>query len=238
MPDSLVIEEIPSLKARAGELVVEVKAAGVNFPDVLMIQNKYQHRPQLPFSPGYEIVGVVKEVGAGGVGLAAVQIGKLMGAKIIACASSIQKLEFCKRHGADELVNYDAGDFREQLSSLCAEGVDVALDPVGGTYTERVVRSMASGGRHLVVGFSSGEIPKLPLNLVLLKSCTILGVAWDSYSRREPQGCRSNIAQLLVWIAEGKLKPALTAEYPLERAAQALEDVMHRRVQGKVIVVP
>ncbi len=147
-------------------------------------------------------------------------------------------LDVCRRFGADELINYESDDLRAQLARVSDQGVDVALDPVGGAHSERVVRSMAWGGRYLVVGFSSGEIPKRPLNLPLLKGCAILGVAWDSYSRRDQQQARANIAQLSAWIAEGKLQPAVTAEYPLDRAALALDHVMQRKVQGKVVVVP
>jgi NADPH2:quinone reductase len=290
-----------------------MKAAGVNFPDVLMILNKYQHRPELPFSPGYEIAGVIKEVGAGvsginpgdagvamirfggfaeevrveasrflpisdqidfrlaaafplaygtsyhalkdraalkagetllvlgasgGVGLAAVQIGKLMGARVIACASSSERLELCRQHGADDVINYTTENLRERLAQITERGVDVALDPVGADYSEQIVRNMAWGGRFLVVGFASGGIPKLPLNLPLLKGCSIVGVAWDSHSRRDPQGYRVNIAQLAAWIAEGKLRPVVTGEYPLQEAASALELLMQRKVQGKLIVVP
>ncbi len=314
LPNTLSVDDVASPQAGAGELVVIVKAAGVNFPDLLMIQNKYQHRPTLPFSPGYELAGVVKEVGAGvsafapgdagvsmlraggfaeealvpadrfwpippqldfklaavfplaygtsyhalkdraalrpgetllvlgaagGVGLAAVQLGKLMGAKVIACASSEEKLALCKQHGADEVINYTRNDLRAELKRINGDrGVDVALDPVGGPYAEPVVRSMAWGGRYLVVGFTAGEIARLPLNLPLLKGCAIVGVAWDTYSRRDPEGARTNMSEMISWIASGQLKPVVTAEYSLDDAVQALEDVMHRKVQGKVVIVP
>lgn len=312
-PDQLSLEEVPSPRASKGELIVSMKAAGVNFPDVLMILNKYQHRPTLPFSPGYEISGVVKEVGtdvsgikpgdagvaiirhggfaeevridatrflpipdlidfrlaaafplaygtsyhalkdraalkagetllvlgaSGGVGLAAVQIGKLLGARVIACASSTERLELCRQYGADEVINYTNETLRQRLVNLTADGVDVALDPVGADYSEQIIRSMAWGGRFLVVGFASGVIPKLPLNLPLLKGCAVVGVAWDSYSRHDPRGYRANIAQLAAWIAEGKLWPVVTGEYRLHEAASALDLMMRRGVQGKLIVVP
>jgi NADPH2:quinone reductase len=313
LPKDLVVEEIPSPTPGAGEVLVEVKAAGVNFPDVLMIQNKYQHRQALPFSPGYEIAGVVKALGpnvsglevgdagiamlrsgafaeealapaerfwripsdvdfvdaaafplaygtsyhalkdrgrlqpgetllvlgaAGGVGLAGVQLGKLMGAKVIACASSDEKLETCKRAGADMLINYRTQDLREAVRALVGDrGVDVVLDPVGGTYTEPAVRSMAWFGRYLVVGFTSGEIARIPMNLPLLKGCALVGVAWDTYSRRDPKGGQQNITEMIEWIRSGKLKPTVTARYSLEDAPRALEDVMERRVQGKVVIV-
>jgi NADPH2:quinone reductase len=314
LPKDLVVEETASPVPREGQVLVTVKAAGVNFPDVLMIQDKYQHRQTLPFSPGYEIAGVVKALGpnviglevgdagiamlrsgafaeeavvpaerfwripkdvdfvdaaafplaygtsyhalkdrgrlqagetllvlgaAGGVGLAGVQLGKLMGAKVIACASSDEKLETCKQAGADMVINYSRQDFREALKAVAGDrGIDVVLDPVGGAYTEPAVRSMAWFGRYLVVGFTSGEIARIPMNLPLLKGCSLVGVAWDTYSRRNPEGGRQNIAEMIEWIRSGKLKPAETARYPLEDAPRALEDVMERRVQGKVVIVP
>ena len=314
MPGDLVLEDVPSPQPGQGEVLVTVKAAGVNFPDVLMIQNKYQHRPPLPFSPGYEIAGVIKAVGpgvsglqvgdagvamlrygafaeeavapanrfwripsdvdfvaaaafplaygtsyhalkdrgrlqsgetlmvlgaAGGVGLAAVQLGKLMGAKVIACASSDEKLALCREHGADMLINYRTQNLRDAVKQLTQErGVDVILDPVGGEYAEPAVRSMAWFGRYLVVGFTSGDIPRIPMNLPLLKGCSLVGVAWDTYSRRNPEGGQKNISEMIGWIREGKLRPAVTAKYPLAEAARALEEVMQRRVQGKVVIVP
>jgi NADPH2:quinone reductase len=314
LPKDLVVEEVPSPVPGEGEVLVSVKAAGVNFPDVLMIQNKYQHRQTLPFSPGYEVAGVVKALGAGvtgfevgdagiamlrsgafaeeaivpaerfwripkgvdfvdaaafplaygtsyhalkdrgrlqpgetllvlgaagGVGLAGVQLGKLMGATVIACASSDEKLETCKRAGADMAINYKTQDFREAVKALVGDrGVDVVLDPVSGPYAEAAVRSMAWFGRYLVVGFTSGEIPRIPMNLPLLKGCSLVGVAWDTYSRRNPAGGKQNVAEMIEWIRSGKLKPAVTARYKLEDAPKALEDVMERRVQGKVVIVP
>jgi NADPH2:quinone reductase len=314
MPADLVVEDVSSPRPGKGEVLVTVKAAGVNFPDVLMIQNKYQHRPPLPFSPGYEISGVVKALGpdvaglavgdagiamlrfggfaeealvpaerfwripadvdfiaaaafplaygtsyhalkdrarlqpgetlvvlgaAGGVGLAGVQLGKLMGAKVIACASSDEKLATCRAHGADLAVNYRRQNLRDTLKELTQDrGVDVVLDPVGGDYAEPSVRSMAWSGRYLIVGFTSGEIPRIPLNLPLLKGCSLVGVAWDTYSRRNPQGGETNISEMIAWIREGKLKPVVSAQYPLAEAPRALDDMMQRRVQGKVVIVP
>ena len=312
-PADLTLENVASPQPAAGEVLVTVKAAGVNFPDVLMIQDKYQHRQTLPFSPGYEIAGVVKQLGpgvtgiapgdagvamlrsggfadealvpadrfwqipadvdfvdaaafplaygtsyhalkdrgqlrpgetllvlgaAGGVGLAAVQLGKLMGARVIACASTAEKLALCKREGADALINYRAENLREAVKQITqGRGVDVILDPVGGAYAEPAVRSMAWYGRYLVVGFTSGEISRLPMNLPLLKGCALVGVAWDTYSRRDPAGGRKNIAELIAWICSKQLKPAVTARYSLEQARQALDDVMQRKVQGKAVIV-
>ncbi len=313
-PATLTVEETPTPVPGHGELLVNVKAAGVNFPDVLMIQNKYQHRPQLPFTPGYEIAGTVQQAGAGvagfsvgdagvaiirsggfaqqaivaadrfwrlprnfdfriaaafplaygtsyhalkdraalkpgetlvvlgaagGVGLAAVQLGKIMGARVIACASSDEKLATCKRYGADELINYGTQNLREAIRTLTADaGADVVLDPVGGEFAEPCVRSMAWNGRYLVVGFAAGEIPRVPLNLPLLKGCSIVGVAWDTYSRRYPAGGQANIDEMIAWIVAGRLQPVVTAEYTLDNAARALEDVLRRRVRGKVVIVP
>ena len=308
-PETLVLEEIPAPTAGPGQLLMTVKAAGVNVPDVLIIQGKYQIKPQLPFTPGYEVAGVVTAVGdgvagvqlgdhgvaqtalggfaeqavvnaklfftvpksvdfvaaaalpiaygtsyyalkdrghlqpgetllvlgaAGGVGLAAVQLGKLMGARVIACASSADKLATCKKHGADDLVNYASEDLREAIKRLTAgRGVDVVLDPVGGACAEPCVRGMAWKGRYLVVGFAAGEIPKIPLNLALLKGCSIVGVAC-----MEPAGSAENFRRLIAWIAAGELKPVVSATYPLARTADALTDMMRRKVQGKVVILP
>src|SRR6478752_112593 len=290
-PDTLTFEELPSPRAGAGEVVVSVKAASVNFPDVLIIQNKYQFKPPLPFSPGSELAGVVKEVGAGvsgfrpgdkviafttygafaeevktdatrllplpqgmdfvtgaaflltygtsdhalrdrgalragetllvlgaagGVGLAAIEIGKALGARVIACASSADKLAVCREHGADEGIDYAPEDLRERLKALTAgRGVDVVYDPVGGPYTEPAFRSLAWKGRLLVVGFADGEIPKLPLNLALLKGASAVGVFWGDFTRREPAANRDNMRELVGWLAEGALRPHIGARYPL-----------------------
>ncbi len=309
-PDALVVEDMPSPKPGKGQLLVSVKASGVNFPDVLLIQNKYQFKPELPFSPGSEIAGVVKQVGegvhgfmpgdrvmahirsggyaeeavvdeallapvpadldftvaasfglvyatayhalkdragiragetllvlgaAGGVGLAAVELGKLLGARVIACASSEEKLETCKRFGAEVAINYEREDLREALKNL-GRAVDVALDPVGGKHSEPAVRAMAWKGRYLVVGFASGEIPKIPLNLTLLKGCAIVGVFWGEFARRERDLNAANLKELTAWLRAKKIKPLVSASYPLEPAADALNDMMNRKVQGKVVL--
>jgi len=309
-PDSLVVEDVPSPAPGKGQLLVSVKASGVNFPDVLLIQNKYQFRPELPFSPGSEIAGVVRQVGegvhgfmpgdrvmahtrwggyaeeavvdealvtpvpagldlavaasfglvyatayhalkdraaikagetllvlgaAGGVGLAAVELGKLFGARVIACASSDEKLETCKRFGAAITINYEREDLREALKKL-GGAADIVLDPVGGKYSEPAVRAMAWKGRYLVVGFASGEIPKIPLNLTLLKGCSIVGVFWGEFAKRERDLNAANLRELTAWLRAGKIKPLVSASYPLERAADALNDMMNRKVQGKVVL--
>jgi NADPH2:quinone reductase len=311
-PDSLVVEELPSPKPAAGEVVISVKAASLNFPDVLIIQNKYQFKPPLPFSPGSELAGVVKEVGegvkgfkagdqviafttygafaeevkteafrlvplpdkmdfvsgaaflltygtsdhalrdrgelkpgetllvlgaAGGVGLAAIEIGKALGARVIACASSEDKLAVCRSHGADATINYASEDLRERIKALTdGKGVEVIYDPVGGPYAEPAFRSIAWRGRHLVVGFAAGEIPKLPLNLALLKGASVVGVFWGDFARRQPKEFAQSIRQLAQWYAEGKLKPHVSETLPLEKAVQALNKMAARQVTGKLVL--
>src|SRR5919201_358190 len=311
-PQSLVLEELPSPQPGPGEVVVTVKAASVNFPDVLIIQNKYQFKPPLPFSPGSELAGVVKEVGsgvsgwragdrviafttygafaeevktdaarllplpagmdfvhgaaflltygtsehalrdrgalkagetllvlgaAGGVGLAAIEIGKALGARVIACASSEDKLAVCRSHGADATINYAAEDLRERVKALSeGRGVDVVYDAVGGAYTEPAFRSLAWRGRLLVVGFAAGEIPKLPLNLALLKGAALVGVFWGDFARREPAAFAESVRQLARWYGEGKLRPHVSQTLPLEKAAEALKLLASRQAKGKIVV--
>jgi len=311
-PESLVVEEVPSPAPGPGEAVVAVRAAAVNFPDVLIIQNKYQVKPPLPFSPGSELAGVVKAVGegvnavaagdavfaitgygafaeevkvdarrllripggmdfvtaaafgltyatsdhalrdrgslesgetllvlgaSGGVGLAAIEIGKALGARVIACASNDEKLASCRDHGADATINYATEDLRERIKTLTdGKGPDVIYDPVGGPYTEPALRSLAWRGRLLVVGFAAGEIPRIPLNLPLLKGCAIVGVYWGDFSRREPERFAESIQQLGRWHAEGKLKPHVSQILPLERAADALHAMAQRKVIGKIVL--
>ncbi|HZN87017.1 MAG TPA: NADPH:quinone oxidoreductase family protein [Burkholderiales bacterium] len=311
-PESLVLEDVPSPQAGAGEVVVSIKAASVNFPDVLIIQNKYQFKPPLPFSPGSELAGVVKEAGpgvtgvkpgdkviafttfgafaeevkteaarllplpegmsfeegasfiltygttdhalrdraqmksgetllvlgaAGGVGVAAIEIGKAMGARVIACASSDEKLAVCRQHGADEAINYATEDLRERIKTLTGgKGVDVIYDAVGGPYSEPAFRSIAWRGRHLVIGFAAGDIPKLPLNLALLKGASVVGVFWGDFTRREPQVFAESARQLGRWYREGKLKPHVSATFPLARAAEAIKLLASRKAKGKVVI--
>jgi NADPH2:quinone reductase len=174
---------------------------------------------------------------SGGTGLAAVELGKLMGARVIACASSDDKLAFARRHGADDGVNYDSGDLREGLKKLGGDhGIDVVYDPIGDKYAEPALRSLAWYGRYLVVGFAAGQIPKLPLNLVLLKACDVRGVFWGSWTEREPTLHRANTADLVRWCAEGKLSAHVHAAYPLAEAARALKDIAERKVMGKVVL--
>lgn len=313
-PESLVVEEVPDPVAGPGQVVVDVAGCGVNFPDVLIVQDKYQFKPALPFSPGGELAGTVSAVGdgvddlavgdrvaamigwgamaeqvaipapaavkvpdgvdlvdaaaflmahgtsqyalvdrgalqagetllvlgaAGGVGLAAVEIGAMLGARVIAAASTDEKLELCRSRGATETVNYATEDLRARLKELTGgQGVDVCYDPVGGDLSELALRSMAWEGRFLVIGFAAGDIPRIPLNLTLLKGCSVVGVFWGAFTAREPGRHRANITQLLAWLAEGELRPHVSATYPLEQAAAAITDLEQRRALGKVVVTP
>ena len=313
LPETLVVEDVSSLTPNDGEVVVSVKACGVNFPDTLIIQGKYQFKPPMPFSPGGEVAGIVKAVdggvtnvkvgdaviaftgwggfaeeakcaatqvipmpngtpfplaasftlafgtsyhalkdramikpgetllvlgAAGGVGLAACEIGKALGAHVIAAASTDEKLAICKQHGADETINYNQGNLREQIDALTKKrGVDVVYDPVGGEYTEPALRAMAWKGRYLVVGFAAGDIPKIPLNLTLLKGSSIMGVFWGAFVKNEPSASAQNMKELISLMQQGKIKPLISATYPLERAADALNDVMNRKVVGKVVLI-
>ena len=312
-PEDLVLEEVPDLAPQPGQVVVAVKAAGVNFPDTLIIQGKYQFKPEPPFSPGGEVAGVVHAVGegvtgvapgdrviaaatwggfaeqiavdadrlvpmpddmdfvpasafiltygtsyhalkdraqlrpgetllvlgaSGGVGLAAVQLGKAMGARVIAAASSDAKLALCRDNGADEVINYASDDLRTRVKQITAgRGVDVVYDPVGGPYSEPALRDMAWNGRFLVVGFAAGDIPRVPLNLALLKGCSIVGVFWGAFTRQEPERHRRNNEELMALYSRGLVKPHIHATYPLARAAEALQEVTMKRVSGKVVLV-
>jgi NADPH2:quinone reductase len=314
LPETLVVEDVPDPTPGDRQVVVDVKAAGVNFPDTLIIQNKYQFKPPLPFSPGGEAAGVISAVGsavkgysvgqrviaftgwggfaeklvadaerllpmpdsmpfdiaasfvmtygtsyhalkdraalqsgetllvlgaAGGVGLAAVEIGKALGARVIAAASSAEKLAVCRAHGADELIDYSSEDLRERIKALTeGKGVDVVYDPVGGIYSEPALRSIAWRGRFLVVGFANGQIPSIALNLTLLKGCSIVGVFWGDFTRREPRAGERDLRELMGLLAAGKLKPLVSAHYRFEQIAEALNSVMQRKVTGKIVVTP
>jgi len=312
-PDTLTLDHLPDLQPQPGKVVIDVKAASVNFPDVLIIQNKYQRKPPLPFTPGAEVAGIVRAAGdgvtlrpgarvaaylgyggfaeqaladasacvvlpertdfataaaftlaygtahhalvdrgalragetmlvlgaAGGVGLAAVEIGKALGARVIAAASSAAKLDVCRRHGADATLDYASEDLRERVKALTGgDGPDVIYDPVGGIFTEPAFRSIGWRGRHLVIGFANGEIPKLPLNLALLKGASVVGVFWGEFARREPARNAAAFAQMLGWIDAGKLKPYVSKRYALADAPQALADMAARQVTGKVVIEP
>ncbi|WP_321500556.1 NADPH:quinone oxidoreductase family protein [Breoghania sp.] len=313
-PETLVLEDIAEPEAGPGEVVVEMKAAALNFFDTLIIENRYQTKPDLPFSPGAEMAGIVSAVGegvtrikpgdrvvaynrfgccrekvavkeanvtalpndvpfalaaglmvtygttlhalrgrgdlkpgetvavlgaSGGVGQAAVEIATLMGARVIACASSEEKLAFARRFGATDTVNYAKEDLKTRLKELTdGAGVDVVYDPVGGDYAEQALRATAWRGRYLVIGFAAGAIPKIPLNLVLLKGCDIRGVFWGAANEREPDQHRKDVEQLLDWVAKGELKPHIHAVYPLAETPRALEELAQRRALGKVIIEP
>jgi NADPH2:quinone reductase len=310
--DDLAIEELPDPVPAAGEVLVGIHYAALNFFDLLIIAGKYQVKPQLPFSPAGEFSGRVLAIGAnvtgfalgdrvcgysgygaardkicvkaemlshlpssisdetaaglsitygttlhalkqrahlqpgeslailgasGGVGLAAIELGRLMGATIIACASSQEKLDFAKKVGADVLIDYSREDWREGLKSATqGRGVDVIYDAVGGAYTEPALRSIAWKGRLLVVGFAAGDIPKIPLNLALLKGCSLVGVFWGEFIKREPHVQRENMQQLLSWAAEGKLSTHVHAIYPLAEIGQAMNELASRKAQGKVLL--
>jgi len=175
---------------------------------------------------------------AGGVGLSAVEIGKAIGARVVAAASSDEKLEICRAHGADEVINYASEDLRAGIKRTCGAGPDVIYDPVGGKFSEAAFRSIGWRGRHLVIGFANGEIPAIPLNLTLLKGASLVGVFWGSFTQREPKVFAAGVAEMFAWIAAGKLKPRISKTYKLEEAAQALVDMSERKVTGKVVVTP
>jgi NADPH2:quinone reductase len=311
-PAGLVIEDIAPPQPGAGEVLIAVKAAALNFFDTLITRGKYQSKPELPFSPSAEVAGVIEALGpgmtgvrvgdrvaayvgwggarekvvakvdavvpipdgvsdavasgisvtygtaihglkdrghlkagetvavlgaAGGAGLAAVEIAKLMGARVIAVASSAEKLAVCREHGADEAVNYASADLKDGLRALTGgRGVDVVYDCVGGDSSEAALRAMAWQGRFLVVGFASGDIPKIPLNLLLLKGCDAIGVFWGEAVKRDPGANRANMRQVLDWIAQGKLAPRIHGTYPLADIREALGVIDRREAVGKVVL--
>ncbi|MFB9994670.1 NADPH:quinone oxidoreductase family protein [Deinococcus oregonensis] len=313
-PESLTVESLPMPTPGSGEVLIAVHAAGVNYPDALMVQGLYQVRPPLPFVPGAEAAGIIGAVGegvthltvgqrvaaftgtgafashliapanavmplpdgmefdvaaclplaygtsmhalsdraalkagetllvlgaAGGVGLAAVAIGKAMGARVIAAAGTDEKVGLCLEHGADAGINYTSGNLRDELKALTdGKGPDVIFDPVGGDYTEAAFRSIGWGGRFLVVGFAAGGVPKLPLNLPLLKGASVVGVFWGEFARRNPRGNAANLARLAGWVMDGTLRPLVSARYSLERTPEALRALLSREVTGKVVVTP
>jgi len=310
---TLVLEDVDSPRPKGNEVLIEVQAAGVNFPDTLIIEGKYQFKPPFPFSPGGEVAGLVSAVGdkvahlktgdrvmaltgwggfaeqvaapaynvlpvpgsmelniaaafgmtygtsmhalrqranlqpgetllvlgaAGGVGLAAVEIGKAMGARVIAAASSAEKLEVARNAGADELINYSEQSLKDEVKRLTAgNGVDVIYDPVGGPLFEEAFRCMAWNGRFLVVGFAAGGgIPALPANLPLLKGASLVGVFWGSFAGRQPADNADNFRQLFAWHAEGKLKPLVSQTFPLKRGGEAIAALGQRKAVGKLVV--
>lgn len=312
--ENLAVIDVPEPTPGHGEVVIDVKAAGLNFLDTLVIEGKYQAKPDLPFTPGGEAAGVVSSVGddvsglvpgmrvmalgqfgafaqkwavpapavlrmpegldfetaagfglaygtsyyalnqraglqagetllvlgaAGGVGSAAVQLGKAMGARVIAAASTDEKLAFAATCGADERINYVSEDLRERVKSLTAgQGVDVVYDPVGGELTEQAFRSIAWNGRLLVIGFASGTIPQLPLNLTLLKGASVVGVFWGSWIMRDPAASAANFDELFTMLAEEKLRPSVSDVFPLEGYEEAFGALSERTATGKVVFAP
>lgn len=310
--ESLVIEDVPSPEVKGRGVKVRVKAAGLNFPDTLIIEGKYQLKPNMPFSPGGEMAGEVIEVGekvtrfkpgdrvagltgygsfaeevvvpeqnllpvpdgmsdekaaaftmvygtsyyalkqranlqpgesllvlgaSGGVGLATVELGKAMGARVIAAASSADKLAIAKAAGADDLINYSEEPLKESVKNLTkGKGVDVIYDPVGGDFTEQALRAMGWNGRHLIIGFAAGEIPKVPANLTLLKGCSVVGVFWGSFTQREPEASAQNMMELMKLYSEGKIDPKISEVFEFEDYAKALGALSERRATGKVVL--
>ncbi|MBO6503377.1 MAG: NADPH:quinone oxidoreductase family protein [Kordiimonadaceae bacterium] len=310
--DKLVVEETADPEVAPGHVLVDVKAAGLNFPDTLIIEGKYQFKPDLPFTPGGEGAGVISAVGegvshlnvgdkiifmcqtgafaekvvvpaitaipmpdglsfemaagitltygtsyhalkqraqlkegetvlvlgaAGGVGIATVELAKAMGAKVIAAASTDEKLEFCKASGADELINYSTEDMKTRLKEITGgKGVDVIYDPVGGDYTETAFRNMAPNGRHLVIGFAAGDIPKVPINLCLLKQASLVGVFWGAWAGKNPSDQIQNMKEILGMVASGQVRASVNDVFPLDDVEAAYACLTERRAKGKVIL--
>jgi len=310
--DNLTLEERPTPLPGKGEILVDVKAAGVNFPDVLTVQGKYQFKPELPFVPGVEVAGIVAAVGegvtsrkvgerviatlpiggfseqcigseygsfgmgetmsyeqaagfaitygtsyyalkqqakiqpgetllvlgaAGGVGIATIQIAKAMGATVIAAASTEEKLDFACEAGADLRINYSEENLKDQVKALTGgKGVDVIYDPVGGDFSEQAFRAIAWDGRFLVIGFASGPIPAIPLNLMLLKGASLVGVFWGAWAARFPSESQNNFDELIRMIDSGQFSPLVTEVYPLDQYKAAFASISERRAKGKVIL--
>lgn len=311
-PEELVFKQVPVPEPGEGEVLMEAEFCGLNFPDSLIIQNEYQIKPPLPFSPGGEVAGRIVKIGpgvqgfnlgdrvagltlygafaefvvasaektthvpgsmdlatasaftlaygtshhalvqraqlqpgervlvlgaAGGVGLAAVEIAKALGAHVIAAASSAEKLELARQHGADELVNYATDDLKAVLKSLTGgKGVDVVYDPVGDRLADPAFRSIGWGGRYLVIGFAGGKIPSIPLNLPLLKGASIVGVFWGEFVSRSPELHKQNMAELYAMHAAGKLNPLVSERFTLAKGGEALRWMMERKAVGKVVL--
>lgn len=314
LPETLVVEDLPAPAMGAADVRIRIAGADVNFPDVLMIQGKYQMKPPLPFVPGAGVAGTVIEVGdkvkhlkagdpvaaftnvggfaeevvatgalcmplppgldlaeaaafplvygttyhalkqrgalkagetllvlgaSGGVGLSAVQLGKKMGARVIAAASSADKLALAKSHGADELIDYSKDSLKDAIKTLTkGQGADVIYDPVGGALGEECLSCIAWNGRYLIIGFAAGPIPNLAANRLLLKGASAVGVFWGAFAQREPAVNADNFKQLFAWYAAGEIKPHVSKRYALAEAPQALRDMMDRRVTGKIVVTP
>ena len=313
-PEKLVIENIDLPSPKNNEVRIRVEACGVNFPDTLIIQNKYQIQPKLPFSPGGEISGVIDAKGklvkgfdvgdqviaimpyggfaeyvvapetallrtpmnmdgikaagfamtygtsmhalkqranlqkgetllvlgaGGGVGLAAVQIGKAIGAKVIAGASTNQKIDSALNSGADEIINYSQDDLRERINTFTlGKGIDVVFDAAGGPLFEKALRSISWNGRVLVIGFASGDIPKISMNLPLLKGCSIVGVFWGAFRQKQINDDNKNFDELFELYKEDKIKPIVSKEFSLKNVSDALNTLLNRQVIGKIVLKP
>lgn len=311
-PEQLVVGDLPKPEVRKGMVRIAVHASSVNFPDTLIIEGKYQFKPECPFSPGGEVAGIVDAVGegvqglavgtrvlamtgwggmadyvlapahqvapipdampyevgasfiftygtshhalrqraqlqpgesvlvlgaAGGVGLAAVDLAKAMGARVIAAASTEEKCALAREYGADHVINYTSDDLRAKIKDVTGgNGVDVVYDPVGGDFAEPAFRSIGWKGRYLVVGFTAGSIPALPLNLPLLKGASVVGVFWGGFVAREPDVHLANVAELMDWYATGKIRPHVSRVYDFQHAPQAIRDMADRKALGKLVV--
>ncbi len=311
--DALTWKELPTPQPGKGQVLIRIQAASLNFPDLLIVQNKYQMKPELPFVPGSEYAGVIEAVGegvtdlkvgqtvaclsgtggfgthtlapaklcmplpqgfppvdaaafimiyatshhalmdrgelkagdtvlvlgaAGGVGMSAIQIAKIAGAKVIAAASTDEKCDFCEQLGADETINYSTQELRERLKELTGgKGPDVIYDPVGGDFTETAFRSIAWRGRHLVVGFAAGEIPAIKINLALVKGASIVGVFWGDFARREPAANAAMMQELATWYAQGKIKPMIDRQMSMSELKAAYSRMDSREVKGKLVLV-
>mgnify|MGYP003113036238 CR=1 FL=1 len=312
--ENMTVDEIDAPALKPGHVLIDVKAGGLNFPDLLCVRGQYQFKPELPFVPGTEGAGLIAEVGegveglkrgvkvlfnaptgafaekavvpaasvtpipqsmpfeaaagltvvygtsyhalkqraqlkpgqtllvlgaAGGVGLATVELGKAMGAKVIAAASSDEKLAVCKEHGADELINYSTEDLKARIKELTGgQGVDVIYDPVGGDYAEAAFRGIAWDGKHLVIGFAAGDIPKLPLNLPLLKGANVVGVFWGAWAGRFPDEHKQNMEELFDMFEAGKIKPHVAGTFKFANFLDAFNELSGRKAIGKVVLVP
>jgi len=310
----LTLEDVEAPAVEAGNVVIDVRACGLNFYDGLAVEGKYQTKPPFPFSPGGEVAGTVAAVGdgvsglsvgqrvlaftgfggfaeqvaadairvvpipesmdyavaagfliayatsyhalkdraaihegetllvlgaAGGVGLAAVELGKALGARVIAAASSEEKLALCREHGADETINYANGDLREQVKALTSgKGADVVYDPVGGKLGETAVKCLATLGRFLVIGFASGDIPQLAFNQLLLKQVSVMGILWGAWAKANPALDAANLKELLALHAKGRIRPHISETYPMDQYLTALNRVMERHAKGKVVLLP
>jgi NADPH:quinone reductase len=312
-PEHLVVEELADPEPGAGEVVVDVHFAAINFPDVLILNNEYQIKVPVPFIPGSELAGVVAKVGegvtqhkigdrvfwagtvgafaeqvagpatsftpipdrvdfqtaasfgvvyftayhslrsvadvqkgewvcvlgaAGGVGLAAVEIAQVLGARVVACASTDEKLEVCRERGAEATINYETEDLKVRLREITEGGADVVIDPVGGRYAEQALRSTGWRGRFVTVGFASGEIPRIPLNLVLLKGMSVIGFEMGSFFVNEPEATQRDRQEMMALLEEGRIKPYTSSIYPLDRAVEAFHELAERRATGKVLIDP